>query len=135
MPLFKEHYKEVHLFPDEIPFNPCYVTYERLEELGAIETFIVKWGDEIVGYAIFTVNYNPHYQDHIYAVNDVIFVKPEHRHTGVADYMVAFCERYLKEERDVSVITYHMKPFKPFRNLMERNSYKHGEELFMKYVR
>ena len=132
IPMFREHYKEVHLFPDAIPFNPSYETYEKLEELGFIETYFVRHQNEIVGYAVYMVNNNPHYYDHVYAVNDVLFVSPEHRNTGVADELIQYAEKCLVNSRKASVITYHMKLYKPFRSLMARNGYSIGEESYVK---
>lgn len=131
-PLLVEHYHEVAAYPEHIRFNPQYERYLELERLGNVRTFVVRLKHKMVGYFVFFTVPHMHYQDHKYAMNDIVFLKPEVRgvHTPA---MFGYVEHCLKTE-GISVITYHMKTYAEFHGLMEHLEYDHMEHLYTKYI-
>ena len=132
-PLLKEHYKEVAMYQDHIDLNPKYDLYQKMELGGYLSVFTARDQGRLVGYAIFFIDTHMHYQDHAYAVNDVLYIDPEYRHEGRAVSFLDWIEKQL--EKEVSVITYHMKIYKPFQSLMKYLQYDHAEHIYTKYVR
>ena len=133
VPLLEAHYKEVHAFPDKIPFNPDYDSYFKLEEMGIYHTVTVREDGELIGYCCALVSRNLHYQDHLYAVNDVIYVDKEYRHSNVAEELIAFVEECYKE-LGASVMTFHMKCSIPFESLCKSRGMEKKEYLYMKFI-
>jgi GNAT superfamily N-acetyltransferase len=132
-PLLEKHYKEVHLFPDKIPFNPNYEKYFELEELGMTHTLTARHDEKLIGYIVGMIYPNLHYQDHLYVVNDVIYLDEAYRHTGLAYEMVKNAEMHYKE-LGASVMTFHMKVGIPFKALCDQVGLEHGENLYLKYI-
>jgi hypothetical protein len=133
-PLLREHYHEVAMYQDKIELNPCYDTYFVLEDQNSLRIF--TWRDEegmIIGYNVFFIKNHPHYQDTMYAVNDIIYVHPGHRGMEVPPFL-QWCEHQLWSYDQVDVVTYHMKENKPFHGLMEFLEYDHAEHTYTKYV-
>ena len=133
-PLLEEHYQEVAMYQEHIAFNPNYDVYRVMEEMGSCLVYTARDGGALVGYVVTFLQNNPHYQDHIWAVNDIVYVCPEYRHTEVAPEMLQTLEAELKE-RGVSVMTFHMKTFKPFETLMGALGFDKAEYMYSKYIK
>jgi GNAT superfamily N-acetyltransferase len=132
-PLLEEHYLEVHAFPDLIEFNPNYDKYLELEAVGAIHVVTVRDEGKLVGYYLSFIVPNIHYQDHLYASNDVLYVDPAYRGGSVAYRMFKYVEKCYKE-LGVSVFTVHMKIDLPFDRLCEAIGMEKKENIYMKYI-
>jgi GNAT superfamily N-acetyltransferase len=133
-PLLEEHYQEVAMYQEVVNFNPNYELYETMADQGIVDFFTCRKDGELIGYCVTFLQMNPHYQDHIYAVNDVIYVAPEHRHTEVAPEMITRLEDRMIE-KGVSVMSFHMKIFKPFESLMDALAFDKAEYVFMKLIK
>ena len=139
-PLIREHHWEVGIYQDEIDLNIDEDLYTTLDEAGKLR--IYTWRDEktldwplsMRGYSLFFVHSHPHYKDHLFASNDIVYVKPHFRHTGNTLKFFEWCEQQLVDE-GVSVISYHMKEDKPFHTLMkDMLGYDHQEHIYTKYI-
>lgn len=139
-PLLKEHYWEVAMYQDKIDLNIDEDIYQLLEDTDKLR--IYTWRDEdcgdwelsMVGYNVFFIHEHPHYKDHVFAVNDIIYIKPHFRHTGDTLKFFEWSEQQLVDE-GASVITYHMKENKPFHTLMkDMLGYDHAEHIYTKYI-
>ena len=133
-PLLELHYKEIAMYQDNIDLNPNYGIYEIMYETGQVHFYTARDNKELVGYAITFMQQHPHYMDHVFAVNDIVYVKEEHRHTDVAPTMLTKLEQIMKDD-GVSVMTFHMKSFKPFETLMDYLEFDKAEFLFTKYIK
>jgi GNAT superfamily N-acetyltransferase len=133
VPLLEAHYLEVHAFPGLIAFNPAYALYFDMEERGVFHTITVRDLGVLIGYCCAFVYPNLHYFDHLYAVNDVIYVDKEYRHSNVAYNLVRFAEHTYRD-MTASVMTFHMKCAIPFKSLMDSRGFEMKEHLYMKYI-
>lgn len=131
--LLQDHWQEIARNKDKIKLNPDYRKYEILEEAGVLHTVVAKDGEKIVGYFISFVQENIHYQDHVFAVNDVLYLDPSYRGTGVAKEMFEYVEKALKE-LGVSVISLHIKVDNRFDTLCETMGYSENEVTYSKYI-
>jgi len=132
-PLLVEHYGEIALNQDKIDFNPDYDRYLQLEELGVTHTVTVRDGGNIVGYYISFVSPHMHYQDHLYAMNDIMYVDPSCRGGTIAFKMMKFAEKELKDI-GVSVMMLHMKTAHRFDRLCEAVGMSRVEVNYAKYI-
>jgi len=133
-PLLEAHWKEVAWYQDDIKLNPDRDRYEMLEEMGHL--LIVTARDEegtLHGYNVNFINYHPHYKDHLFAVNDIIYLNPKCRHKSLAVEMIAYTEGILKD-MGVSVVTLHMKTDNPFVALAEHCGFSRQEYLYSKLI-
>lgn len=139
-PFLTAHYEEVAMYQDKIELDPDYDLYTAMQDAGVLKVFTMRFGGgptekgALIGYNIFFVKEHPHYKQDIFAVNDIVYVDPLHRHGGDTPAFFEWCERQLKEEFDVHVITYHMKTMKTFHALMESIEMDHAEHMYMKYI-
>lgn len=132
-PLLQEHYKEIALYQDDIKLDPDYDLYLLMEEQGTLHVYTVR-SDQLVGYCITFVREHPHYKSDLYAVNDIVYVHPDHRHTEVAPVMLQNLETIM-QERGVSVMTFHMKTYKTFEALMDFSGFDKVEYLYSKLLK
>ena len=132
-PLLAKHYEEVAFRKDKIAFNPDYDKYLSLDDLGLIHLVSVRKEGVLVGYYLSFLTFNPHYQDHLYAANDVLYVDEAHRGGTVAYRMFKYAEKSLKEY-GVSVMSVHMKLKVPFDRLCLARDMEAVETIYMKYI-
>lgn len=131
-PHLHEHYKEVAMYQDKIDLDPNYEAYGMAQTNGMLHIYTMREDDKLVGYNIFFVQSHPHYNSTVWAVNDIVYVAPEYRHTPDTLFFFAYCEVQLKAV--ASVITYHMKVMKTFQMLMNGLGMDHAEHMYSKYI-
>lgn len=118
-PLIEEHYKEIALNQEHIKLNPDWKQYARLDSINALRCFTYRKDGELVGYFVVIVNKSLHYQDHLFASNDVVFIKKGHRR-GLTGYkLIKGALEHLKNE-GVSLVTINTKVHQPFDKILER---------------
>ena len=133
-PLFKEHYKEVAVYQDKIDLSVDCERYRQLEDLGVLHTVIAREDNKIIGYFVSFVQPHIHYKEDVYAANDILYIAPEHRGTGIAKDMFEFAEDKLKK-MGVSVIVLHMKTHIPFEGLAASLGYDKVEYNYSKCIK
>lgn len=122
-PLLEKHYLEIAHYQD-IPLNPNFDQYLKLEEIGMLRCFTCRSDDgKLLGYAIFFVKHNLHYQSSLQAVQDIIFIDPSCRNAGFGAKFITFCDDKLKAE-SVQAVYHHVKEAHNFGPLLERIGYK-----------
>lgn len=133
--MFKDNHAESGVFPDKIDLNVLSDFYKWSNENGNL-TFHTARGDdgEVVGYAITFIGNHPHYQDKVFATNDVLYVSPDYRKTDVAKGLIEFVEQDMKE-RGVDVMSLHTKCSNPCKKLMESVGFHADEIQYFKYIK
>lgn len=131
--LIEMHWEDIALNKDRIKLNPDWERYHALEEAGAFKIFTARSDDKLVGYFAVLVDYNPHYKDHLFAVNDVIYLHPDYRKGLVGLKLIKFAEECLKED-GVSVLTINTKVHKPFDKLLSRLGFGLAERVYSKFI-
>lgn len=131
--LIKEHWEEIAVNKDKIKLNPDWDIYRKLEELGNFKIFTVRSNGVLVGYFAVIVNTNPHYKDHLFASNDVIFLKKEYRKGLTGVKLIKFATECLKAD-GVSVLTINTKAHKPFDKVLNFLGFSLTERVYSKYL-
>lgn len=129
-----KHYEEIAVNKDKISLNPDFSFYEDGCKAGLIKFFTIRKDKELCGYFVVTVFANPHYKDHIFAVNDIIFIEKELRSKGFGHDLIMFAEKQLKKD-GVSVICINTKINQPFDKLCEQMNYTLTERVYTKYIK
>lgn len=103
LPLLAAHWRELALFKDEIPLDPDHGWYRKGSEAGVLQFFTVRADGVLIGYAVFVViPRHPHYA-HRWAHDDILWVAPEHRKSGVGNGLLDFCESELSKNGPVMI--------------------------------
>nr|BAR35097.1 N-acetyltransferase GCN5 [uncultured Mediterranean phage uvMED] len=132
-PLLEKHWEQIAINKETIKLNPDWDEYQRLYFAGNLKIFTARDNEELVGYFITVVARNLHYKDHLFAQNDVLYVKPDKRAGMTGFKLIKYAEIELKK-MGVSVIHINTKVHAPFDSLMERMGYSLIERLYSKYI-
>jgi GNAT superfamily N-acetyltransferase len=134
IPLLTKHWEEVALNKDVIELSPDFEKYQVLEDIDVLHSVIGRDGaGNITCYFISFVQPHVHYSETVFAMNDILYVKPELRHTGLALELFKYAETDLKS-KGVDVITLHAKRDHQFKNLCEAFGASEAEVTFSKYI-
>lgn len=103
----REHWHEVGLNKDRIPFDPNYLRFMEMEDKGLFKIMAARRGGTLVGYNGFFTMPHLHYWSSFHALNDVIYVDPDERGwTGIR--LIREAEKLLLA-MGVKKIMYHSK--------------------------
>lgn len=120
-PLLYMHWKEIAHYQD-IPLEPAWEKYEQLADEGAIRVYTARDEDGLlIGYSVYFLRYNLHYRSSLNALQDILFVHPNHR--GMGGKFIKWCDEQLKEEK-VQAVYHHVKAAHNFGPLLERMGYE-----------
>lgn len=121
LPLLTAHYKEVAHYQD-IPLEPSVDGYRALADSGALRIFTARDEEnDLVGYAVYFLKYNLHYQSSLQAGQDILYVRPDSR--GIGARLIKWCDEQLKAE-GVQVVYQHVKAAHNFGPMLERQGYE-----------
>lgn len=104
--LLERHWAEISHYPD-IPVSVNWDFYEMADEMGKLRIFTVRIDGELVGYAVFMTNFNPHYMSSFQGVQDVLWLAPEHRRGLLGYRLIKYAEETLTAE--CQVLYHHQK--------------------------
>lgn len=133
MPLLQMHYQEVAHFKD-IPLDPDFQQYIQLDNQNLIRTYIARTTEPVsllTGYAIYLIKHNLHYQTSLQALQDVLFIHPDHR--GFGSSFISWCDEELRKDK-VEAVYHHIKIKHDFSAILtplgyERIEYIYGRRL------
>lgn len=130
-PLLQKHWREIAHYQD-IPLNVDFETYERLEGDGSLRVFTARSKEwELIGYAIYFLRHNLHYLGSFQALQDVLFLLPEHRKTRIGSQLIDWADERLRDD-GVQVVIHHVKAAHNFGPLLERKGYELQDLIYTK---
>lgn len=132
-PLLEAHWGEIALYRDRFPLRPDYGKYLHLDSVGMALVATVRAGGVLIGYAVYFIMPHLHYQDCRIAMNDILYIKPEHRRGRVGIRLLGFAEDRLRQA-GVDRILQHVKTQHDFGRLLERIGYEETERTFEKLL-
>ncbi len=133
-PFLEEHHKEAGLYSDLIDLDPNYELYSLMNKTGVCHMFTARDDDILIGYCVTFIQPHPHCKNENFAVNDIVYVGKEYRHTEVASEMISELELIMKQ-KGVTVMTFTMKTFKTFESLLDSLDFDKSEVIFTKYIK
>ena len=117
--LGREHYEEIALNKDVMVFNPDVTRFQSIEDQGFLLSVGAYYGGTLVGYTINIIGAHLHYADLICAFNDMLYVHPSYRNSGVGVALIQETKR-LAKERGVQFMTWHAKEDTPLAALLPK---------------
>lgn len=128
-PLIEKHWREVAHYQD-IPLSVDWEGYKRVEDAGALRFYTVRTDeDELIGYCVYFVKHNLHYQESLQASQDIIFIAKEHRGQGAK--FIQWCDEQLKAD-GVQAVYQHVKSAHNFGPMLERIGYQLVDLIYAK---
>ncbi len=121
LPLMHAHYKEIAPFHD-IELNPQKDRYVALCDASVVYLFTARsHSGELIGYNSFFVSPHLHHENSLQALQDVIYISPEHR--GFGAKFISWCDGYLKSS-GVQIVMQCLKATHNHGPMLERQGYK-----------
>lgn len=105
--MLRRHWAELSSHKD-IPLAIDEATYRAVEMQGALRIYTARLDGELVGYAAFFLQWHAHYAESKQAMQDVLYVAPEHRGRLIGLRLIRHSERALRAE-GVQVVRHHVK--------------------------
>lgn len=133
IPLLDKRWELVALNQGEIKLNPNWKEYANLDAAGILRIFTARDDGKLVGYFVLMLSESIHYQDHLFATNDVIFVLPDSRAGATGYKLVKFAEEYCREA-GVSLMMINTKVHIPFDSLMIGMGFDLIERIYSKFL-
>ncbi len=133
IPMLKEHWEEVAVNKDIIKLSPDFDIYRKLEGANKLGLFTARSKGKLIGYFVVIADSNPHYKDHLFAVNDVIYLAPEYRGSMVGSELINYAENKLRGI-GVDVLVINTKTHIPFDSVLVRLGFNHIENVYSKVL-
>jgi len=125
IPLFHANNKEINLFDKDLDLD--FQTYLELDKAGILKCFTVRSNTKLVGYALFSKVNNAQHKDMVVAHQDVIYIMPEYRLSGIK--LLRYTEKVFKEE-GVDYIFQAAPKISRFGKVLERLGYTELETIY-----
>lgn len=133
-PLLKQHYDEIALNKDIIKLNPDWEGYARLDNINALRIYTARKDDELVGYFVVIVSKSLHYQDHLFANNDIIFLAKSARKGLTGVKLIKYAIDSLAAE-GITKLHINTKAHQPFDAILERLNFEEIERVYSLVLR
>lgn len=133
-PLLEEHWKEIALNKDIIKLNPDWRAYAELDSINALRIYTARKEGKLMGYFVILVSRSLHYKDHLFANNDIVFLRKSARRGLTGLKLVKFAVESLQAE-GVTKLHVNTKTHQPFDPIMERLGFEEIETVFSKVLR
>lgn len=132
-PLLEDHWKEIALNKEKVKLNPDYDKYLEADEKGLLHVLTARDNDKLIGYFISFVQMHIHYKDHLFAVNDILFIDKNYRKGSTGYKMFKKAEESLKEI-GVDVLVIHSKVNNDFKPIMDKLNFERVEYIYSKFI-
>jgi hypothetical protein len=133
-PLLQEHWKEIALHTDDIKLEPNWNAYSRMAEQGALRVYTARKDGELVGYFVCIVMPSIHYMRHLFANNDILFLKKAQRKGTAGIRLIKYAVEELTKE-GVTLININVKKKQDFGLVLEHIGFEHVEDLWQLKVK
>lgn len=133
-PLIQQHYEEIALNQDIIKLNPDWEGYARLDAINALRVYTARKDKELVGYFVVIVSKSLHYQDHIFANNDIIFLSKSARQGLTGVKLIKYAIKSLQAE-GITKLHINTKAHQPFDAILERLNFEQIERVYSLVLR
>ena len=127
-PLTIDHIAEVG--PFQFEFQIDWDKFYAMQRFGAARLFVAREGKKMVGYSVYLISPHTHFATTIFAMQDALYLVPEHRGNGIGTRFIRFCEEQLADSCDA--ITQAVTPELDFSELLAKSGYAPLENLYVK---
>lgn len=126
------HWQEIAGYKEQIALDPDWGKYLKMEELGMLAVMTARSSGVLVGYSVFIITPHLHYQQCLMAMNDLIYILPEHR--GYAGAKLILESHRFMVALGAERIMWHIKPGNDWSSVLAKMGYKQEEIMMGIYV-
>ena len=127
--LVRANYEETGILEGE-KCTPDKGFYLNLEAVGKAILFTARIEKKLIGYAIIMLSQHAQYQALLWAMQDVLYVAPEHR--GILSARFLEWQDETLEAAGVDIVYRHVNAKKDYSRLLERMMYKEAERGYIR---
>lgn len=138
--MLEANWAEIETDHERVPLAIDWNQYRSLERAGVTRLGLLHHEGRYVGHSVFVVQPTAHHRRSLWAVNDLIWLAPEHRKGRAGVFMIREAERLLRAE-GVQKIVYTAKvplsaddPRATLSKLLGRMGYSHVEEVWARFL-
>jgi Acetyltransferase (GNAT) family len=128
--LVQEHWDEI--VKDKRDLDVNWEFFRNLENLKSLVTIVARENDEVIGYAVFVLQYHLHSRKVLTAHNDAVFVKKNKRFRAGA--LILKMSEEILNKRGATMIFWHVKPSVDFGKTLIKLGYNLHETIYIKHV-
>ena len=96
-PLLQQHWEELALDKDQIPLDPNWPEYDRLEKSLNYHFYTIRDQGELIGYFGCVIGPHMHYKQTPHAITDLFWINPAYRKLGIGREFFSNIENLLKQ--------------------------------------
>lgn len=127
-PLLEKHFAHISHYQD-IALNPDWEMYLGAEARGMLRVYVIRFEGRMVGYQVFFAKPNPHYRQSFQAVQDILWLDPEHRSPTLGVRFIDWCDQQLRAE-GVQLVYQHSKLSHDFSAILKYLGYEEIERVW-----
>jgi GNAT superfamily N-acetyltransferase len=124
--LLVPYFREVASHQD-LELAPDFEQYHLLEKAGILRVYTARMDGKVVGFSALFVNHHLHTIGSKQAVQDLLYVDPDHRGFGLS--FIKWCDDQLVQE-GVDVVYRAMHALRDFTPVMKRMGYELTEQVY-----
>lgn len=132
--LLGAHHGEIRSIRKRPRLNPDIERYMQLQKENRLVMATARTPeDELLGYCVFFIYKHPHYQHVLCAMDDIHYVKPEHRHSGVWQRMMTVAMNEIKS-RNVGMISIRVPSGNEYDQEMKEMGFEDMEKVYYRAI-
>lgn len=130
--LFKQHWEEIALDKDFIPYSPNIDAYKALEAANILFVVTARQDGLLIGYYCGLIMPHLHYSTTLMQHSDVFFIAKTHRKGTTGIRLLREAEKYMKQRGVVKSYMMAKVAHKPAQAVLEYLGYTHVEKIYTK---
>lgn len=132
-PMLELHYDELTLHKEVVKLDPDWQRYADLEHAGKFHLFTARQDGALIGYSAFFLQPHLHYRSLMLAMNDVLFLHPQHRNGMTGIRLIKTSEHGMKV-LGANKIVWHAKYSNDLATILARLGYELEEVMVGKIL-
>ena len=128
-PLLRKHFLELDIRGE---FNPDTEKYMKLEEKGLLKVYTARIENELVGYCAMVI-YSDAQTGIFAAKQEVLYIKPDQRRSGLGLTLLSYIEKHLKEN-NIKELLQCVPVEMDWSALLIQDGYKKMETIYIKEI-
>ena len=128
-PLLQEHWEEIALNKEDIKLEPDWQRYATLADQGVLRIYTAREDGELKGYFVVMVMPSLHYSSHLFAMNDILFLKKECRKGTTGIKLIKHAVQDLKSI-GTKLVHINEKKKQDFGLILDRLGFEHIENVW-----
>lgn len=132
-PLLEMHYDELTMHKEVVKLDPDWQRYAELEHAGKLHIYTARQDGVLIGYSFFFLQPHIHYRSLMVAMNDVLFLHPDHRNGMTGIRLIKTSEQGMKS-LGAHKIVWHAKYSNDLQSILQRLGYAKEEAMLAKIL-